>query len=60
MSELIKNIIFIILLLLVIIMGYFTLKNRNKFKKKYRGKIILTTLLLTIGFCSTGVFCFTG
>ena len=45
MSELIKNIIFIILLLLVIIMGYFTLKNRNKFKKKYRGKIILTTLL---------------
>lgn len=48
MSELIKNIIFIILLSLVIIMGYFTLKNRNKLKKKYRGKIILTTLLLIL------------
>ena len=35
MSELIKNIIFIILLLLVIIMGYFTLKNRNKINNNY-------------------------
>ena len=56
MSELIKNIIFIILLLLVIIMGYFTLKNRNKFKKKYRGKIILTTLLSLISSCSKPYF----